>query len=416
MYERATKGVRYQLTGLNLWVVALMIFFVLTIFLESLLGFFLAFLVLVFFTIGLVMFIVGNINIIRGGKEVDNTSWAVTSLILLIITPFVIMAGFFNIEPMNYIIIHIGFWTLFASLIFPYIRMGGLITGIIAIIIETVMLIYTLLVMIASNMEPTLWLVLSLLGGYFLFLEFSIIISFIKLKKMQAKLEVVEGESKRTVDVRVTGKPAPITASNMPMKRSTRMTFESTPSKTTPNERPSGFRVLEYEFSGSSKARAPVDEKELFKGIPTPAQTATPKKANEPVMGRVLKFEEAMKRAEAAPKKKEPESPKSEKYTIEEEEEIDISFEDLYLDGQTLYEILKLPITATSNDIKKAYRKRAILYHPDKNRDMGPLYAETIGLEMRKLNTAKAILLDQGKRSIYDRMLDSVMGPRTGSQ
>ena len=72
------------------------------------------------------------------------------------------------------------------------------------------------------------------------------------------------------------------------------------------------------------------------------------------------------------------------------------------------YSILGVSRKATRSEIKRKYRELAQVHHPDKNRDMGPLYAETIGMEMRKLNTAKAILMDPAKRSIYDKMLDSV--------
>ncbi len=37
--------------------------------------------------------------------------------------------------------------------------------------------------------------------------------------------------------------------------------------------------------------------------------------------------------------------------------------------GQCYYEILELTTTATESDIKKAYRKHALKWHPDKNPD-----------------------------------------------
>jgi len=35
--------------------------------------------------------------------------------------------------------------------------------------------------------------------------------------------------------------------------------------------------------------------------------------------------------------------------------------------GDSLYQILGLPKTATEDDVKKTYRRLALKYHPDKN-------------------------------------------------
>lgn len=62
------------------------------------------------------------------------------------------------------------------------------------------------------------------------------------------------------------------------------------------------------------------------------------------------------------------------------------------------YEILEVDKSATKQDIKKAYHKLAVLYHPDKNKD-----PETIN-KFRDINTAYSIISDDGKRREYDYM------------
>ncbi|GAM19122.1 hypothetical protein SAMD00019534_022970 [Acytostelium subglobosum LB1] len=60
------------------------------------------------------------------------------------------------------------------------------------------------------------------------------------------------------------------------------------------------------------------------------------------------------------------------------------------------YEVLEIKKTATENDIKKAYRKIALLMHPDKNHAPGAEEA------FKKVSQAFTCLSDQQKRASYD--------------
>lgn len=64
------------------------------------------------------------------------------------------------------------------------------------------------------------------------------------------------------------------------------------------------------------------------------------------------------------------------------------------------YSILSVEKTATKSEIKKAYRKLAHKYHPDKNQDIG---AHDIFI---KLHEAYEILIDDDSRNLYDLELN----------
>jgi molecular chaperone DnaJ len=62
------------------------------------------------------------------------------------------------------------------------------------------------------------------------------------------------------------------------------------------------------------------------------------------------------------------------------------------------YELLGIPRSASQEEIKKAYRKNALKYHPDRN--PGDAQAEK---QFKKISEAYEILSDEQKRKIYDQ-------------
>ncbi len=65
--------------------------------------------------------------------------------------------------------------------------------------------------------------------------------------------------------------------------------------------------------------------------------------------------------------------------------------------GKDYYKILGLVRGASEDDIKKAYRKMALKYHPDKNKAAG---SEE---KFKEIAEAYEVLSDKRKREIYDQ-------------
>src|SRR5690242_15274145 len=62
------------------------------------------------------------------------------------------------------------------------------------------------------------------------------------------------------------------------------------------------------------------------------------------------------------------------------------------------YDILGINKKSSEDEIKKAYRKLALKYHPDRN--PGDKEAE---VKMKEINQAYSVLSDKEKRQSYDR-------------
>lgn len=72
--------------------------------------------------------------------------------------------------------------------------------------------------------------------------------------------------------------------------------------------------------------------------------------------------------------------------------------------SKSLYETLEVSPTASSDEIKKSYRRLARKYHPDINKEAG---AEE---KFKEINAAYEILSDEKKRKQYDQFGDSMFG------
>lgn len=65
--------------------------------------------------------------------------------------------------------------------------------------------------------------------------------------------------------------------------------------------------------------------------------------------------------------------------------------------GKDYYKTLGIPKTATDEEIKKAYRKLALRYHPDKNK------ASNAEEKFKEVAEAYEVLSDKSKREVYDK-------------
>ena len=67
--------------------------------------------------------------------------------------------------------------------------------------------------------------------------------------------------------------------------------------------------------------------------------------------------------------------------------------------GKDYYAILGVSRNATDEELKKAYRKLALKWHPDRNKDNKKVAEE----KFKDISQAYEVLSDKEKRKIYDQ-------------
>lgn len=80
------------------------------------------------------------------------------------------------------------------------------------------------------------------------------------------------------------------------------------------------------------------------------------------------------------------------------------------LESEDYFEVLGLARSATDGDVKKAYRRLAVLWHPDKNRTH-PKAEEYF----KKIGEAYAVLSNAEQRTVYERYGKAGLGGGNGS-
>jgi molecular chaperone DnaJ len=70
--------------------------------------------------------------------------------------------------------------------------------------------------------------------------------------------------------------------------------------------------------------------------------------------------------------------------------------------SESLYDILGVSKTASNDEIKKAFKKQAMMYHPDKTRNDEPEERKQKEEQFKKINEAYSVLTDEQKRKRYD--------------
>lgn len=74
---------------------------------------------------------------------------------------------------------------------------------------------------------------------------------------------------------------------------------------------------------------------------------------------------------------------------------------------QCYYEVLEVSFKATQDEIKKAYRKKALQWHPDKSRDLTP---DEANKRFQVLQEAYETLSNPQEREWYDGHRDEILG------
>ncbi len=74
-----------------------------------------------------------------------------------------------------------------------------------------------------------------------------------------------------------------------------------------------------------------------------------------------------------------------------------------------LYAVLEVDPTADENEIKKAFRKLALVWHPDKHGDKSPAELEEVNQRFLEVQEAFRVLSDPQEKAWYDDHREDIL-------
>ncbi|RLF66576.1 MAG: hypothetical protein DRN57_06880 [Thermoplasmata archaeon] len=396
MEDEIRKGIKGQLVGLNLWILAILLVYITYLFLlESFFGFVMILSILIILIIGLVRTYSGLFHIIRGSPLNRGKRFGYLGGFMAAFSPFFIFLGFISPRPINYIMLQIGLWLFLGSFVAPYLPIGGAVTGIMALLSLTGMSLMILGFIFSTSTLPA-YLFLILLTGYLFLLEITMFISYFMSMRREARKPGGLVPVERKTDFRRITEP---------VERARSLYTETPEPVVVRSARPPEPASAPEETEVPADGRIPVGRAVDMGRFSAPLDMGASK-------GRGEDGETGNRGTEKGPGSGEKQrsgdgAPRS-RVKAEVEEEISLDLDDVLIDGMDLYAILRVARNASPAELKRAYRRRALLYHPDLNREAGELYKRTIAEEMQKLNRAKEILFDPARREVYDGLLETI--------
>ncbi|MGA1822528.1 MAG: DnaJ domain-containing protein [Thermoplasmatota archaeon] len=374
----------------------------------------------------------GNIVLLLSARKSGNLFLTVLAAVLYVLSPVVLIGGVFVPYPVGAVIISLGLFSALVSLPLPHLRFGGRWPAVIAMILAGIATLYVMIWIIFLTVSVFMPILFMLLASYFLLNGIASILSYISYRRIMRDrpiddslfpdgMGILSPKSPSSMGaVKKEVRPAPPPPRKAKKDEDVRFPFTEVP----------GMEPFAFKREPPpAEARQPAKAAPLSSGFRViAAETDETEKPREEPIGR----EEKRKRTvyyrkppsiedlfrdldiPEGPRKSGPGPDSGEDREKDEEEarvladDIDLDLDDVFIDGEDLYEILRIPRFSNQQAVRKAYRKRAMMYHPDLNPGIGPEYAKMIEEEMRKINLAKEVLLSADRKDLYDSVLRQV--------